>query len=153
MYNKSIGVIMESLSSSQLAFYVLHGLNNISYNSNHFDCTIFLENLDRPCIPNLCSIMELTQIWNFHGFLISTTIDNTVYSLKAATNAKKIFYIWDLEWLRHKKDYKYNLSILRNPNLSLVTRSDDYANITENYCGIKPRVIERFNFGELISWI
>lgn len=150
MYKKSLGLIIPSLVTSQLAFFAIHRLNNISYNTHDIDCVAFVENVDKPCVPNLFSIMEMTQIWNFHGTLISTTLENASFAINATTNAKKIFYIWDLEWLRGKKNFKNNLSILRNPNINLATRSKDYADLTYNYCGIMPRVVEHFDVGAFL---
>lgn len=153
MYKKSVGVILNNLIQNQLAFFAIHGLNNLTYNSHDIDCMVFIENISPPCVPPLFPVMDCLQIWNFNGLLISTTLENTMYSLKSTTSAKKMFYIWDVEWLRNKKDFQSNINILRNKELTLVTRSEDYADLTYNYCGIRPHVVEHFNTTELIKWI
>lgn len=153
MHKRAIGVILPFVGPSQMAFYAIHNLNNISYNTHDVDCIIFTENLDKGCVPSLHSIMDVSQIWNFNGLLISTNIDNTMMNIKSTNAAKKIFYIWDLEWLRNKKNFTENMKVYRNEQINLVTRSEDYADAVHNYCGIRPRVIENFNLMEMLKWI
>lgn len=129
MVNK-VGIILPNLANSQLFFEASY---NTKYIDTQLDLTLFFENLSPVAFRCACGIMHVSEILNFNGTLISTTLDNTLLSLKAINQAKKIFYVWDLEWIRGKTDYLSNIAIYQNPNLKLFTRSDAYSRAIYNY--------------------
>jgi hypothetical protein len=99
-----------------------------------------------------CAGMNVSEIWSYSGILISTTIDNTILLSKAAINATKLFYVWDLEWLRDKKDYVYNMQAFRNPQIQLMARSKDHAQAIEKYCNRQVSIVlPNFNLGGLVQ--
>lgn len=150
----NIGIILPNLEMNQLAYETITGINQEILNGSNHDYRIFFENLSVQCVTPLCSIMNLAEIWAFSGLLISTTLDNTIFSLKLSTNVIKAFYIWDLEWIRKEKNYLHNLSILRNPNLLLISRSQDAAIELERYSNRPPNIVSsRLNMGELANVI
>jgi hypothetical protein len=94
--------------------------------------------------------MNISEIWGYSGFLISTSLESTLFSLKVCGNLRRAFLMWDLEWLRAKKDYMMNLSILRNPELLLITRSEDCDFEIYRYANRKSNLImPRLFFGPL----
>lgn len=145
-YNNMIkvGIILPALYKQQLAYEVFDTIHKVI--SAKVDPVVFFEDFSPIFIRPPCATMHISEILNFNGTLISTTLNNTMMSLKAINQAKKIFYIWDLEWIRnnntinHKNNYLYNISIYQNPELELVTRSDSYAKELNNYANIQPKV-------------
>lgn len=86
--------------------------------------------------------MNISEVFSFNGMLISTNLRNTAIMLKAKTNAKKIFYVWDLEFLRRgNSDFLRNNEIYRHPDIKIVCRSADHAKVLENYSNRKPDAI------------
>jgi hypothetical protein len=149
-----IGVIIPDLSSSQLAFFATQQINRIVGQSGDIDGVIFTERISKPAIPPACAVMSVSDIHNFEGILISTNLYNTKLSLKAVIPAKKIFYVWDLEWLRNNKknDYIENLNILRDNEISIVSRSRSHANCFEKYTNRKSDiVVENFDIGRIVN--
>jgi hypothetical protein len=57
--------------------------------------------------------------------------------IKTKNNAKKFLYLWDLEWLRKPMDFNYVSSIVRNPELNIITRSHSHKELFENYSNKK----------------
>lgn len=149
----SIGVILPDLSSSQLAYYATKNINMLLTTSNKHDAVIFYETLAPVHTLPRCATMNISEIWSFHGTLISTNIDNTLQSIKAINNAKKIFYIWDLEWLRQgKQNYLYNIRAYRSNKVALVARNKDHAKAIEDYCNRKVNgIIDNFQINNFLS--
>jgi hypothetical protein len=146
----SFGIILPHLSYTQLAYYTIKQVNQLVTNNVLYDATIFYEQLAMPCTKPACSVMDINEIWSFNGVLISTTIDNTIISSKAVNAAKKFFYVWDLEWLRNKTDYIYNIQAYRANNIQLIARSIDHAKAIENYCNQRVSIVlPHFNLDTL----
>lgn len=129
----NIGIILPDLSIGQLAFETITQINNEIASGSKHDYRIFFENISAQCVQPMCGVMNISEIWSFNGLLISTTFDNTIYSLKLKSNVQRAFYLWDLEWLRGNKNYLHNLSILLNPRLSLITKNKETAKELERY--------------------
>lgn len=140
-----LGIILPALYKQQLVYETFESLHKVI--SSKVDPIVFFEDFSPLFIRPPCAMMHISEILNFNGILISTTINNTMMSLKAINQAKKIFYIWDLEWLRNSnnKNYLYNISIYQNPELELITRSNSYAKELNNYANIQPKVLSLEN--------
>ena len=75
--------------------------------------------------------------------------------LKSFSPERKIFYVWDLEWLRqHGKEFENTVKAFTDNSITLIARSKEHALAIENYCNIKiEHVIENFNIKKLIRII
>lgn len=147
---KNIGLILPNLSASQLAFEFITQANKISF-CGEYECILFPLSITTQCIKPNVSIMNISEIYNFNDILIATNLYSASYIANLKNNARKIFYIWDLEWLRGKINYIENIQVYSNPKLELVCRSEDHAEILENYCNIKPRIVEDCNIIGMIE--
>ena len=147
------GVILKDLSASWLSYLVLKQINTIIEEKTNDDFVIFFENVAPMCMAPKCATMSVNEIWNFEGTLVSTDF-STHEMLNAVINNKcnKIFYIWDLEWLRNKKNFIENISILRNPDVEIVVRNKIHSKAFRNYANREPdHVISNFNILELME--
>lgn len=148
----NIGIILRSLECSQIAYEVISTINAEISNGSPHDYRIFFENLQLYTVNPLCAVMNVSEIWSFDGLLISTTIKNTALSLKTVCNTKRIFWSYDLDFLRDKQNYLYNLSIYRNNKIDLFTRSKDASDAVYNFCNRKPNgIMPEINFLELVK--
>jgi hypothetical protein len=144
------GIIVPTLDMNQLAYETISIINREIASGSKDDYRIFFEELVPRCIDPACAVMNITEIFSYDGILISTTLDNTKLSLKTLGNIKRYFYVWDLEFLRNRKDYIDNIQIYRNPNIELIARSNDCAKAIKNYCGRTPSMImPNFSFQEI----
>jgi|TARA_R110000744_G_scaffold58320_1_gene121663 hypothetical protein len=152
--NKQIGVIVDDLSASQLSYYLIKNINEFLEDGLD-DFVVFFENATSSIVSPEFSVMAINEIWNFEGVLISTSISNTLSMLKSFSPERKIFYVWDLEWLRrHGKEFENTVKAFTDSEVTLIARSKEHALAIENYCNIKIKhIVEDFNIKKLIRII
>lgn len=134
----SLGIVLPHLGSGQITY------EGISLANKASDAVIFFEQLTPACMPIHCGTMSLTEIMNFGGLLVTTSIDNTILASKLANRkaVKLVFYVWDLEWLRPgKQDFLYNYGAYQLPDI-LVVRNEEHVAPLFNYCNRQPLVKE-----------
>lgn len=137
----NIGVIIPSLAASEYAFYTVNQCHFLKQVTPH-EPFIFVEDIQPPCMQLQASCMNISEVFSFAGMLISTNLRNTAIAINAKTAAKKIFYVWDLEFLRRgNNDFLRNNEIYRSPEVKIVCRSIDHAKVFENYSNRRPDAI------------
>lgn len=140
-----IGISLAHFSASQAAFYAIKFANKL-FKTEH-DCTLFYRDLMPHCMEIQAGCLTLSEIFGFKGTLITTSLYDTEFAIKAVGEGKRIFYIWDLEFLRNEKNFKKHLTIFRNPGILLAARSQSHSDAIENYCNRKPdMIVKDFNF-------
>jgi uncharacterized protein (DUF1499 family) len=135
----SVGVILNDTDVSQLNWRIISEMNNLNQSSNR-NYTIYYCNSSPICVNNFCAINKLHDIHKVsNGVLIATSLDSALFLIKSQTKARKVFFVWDLEFIHNKNtNYLYARSIMEN--IELWTRSESYADIIENYCDIRPKI-------------
>lgn len=137
---KTIGVILDHLSVSQLNLEFLSGLNKIAEENDNV--CVFNKNISPSIIPLKFGVFGLNLMHDVEdGVIIATDLDSAAILINSQTTARKIFYVWDLEWLHNptKNNFLENVEIYRN--IELFTRSHSYASAINNYCNVLPEVI------------
>jgi hypothetical protein len=135
---KKIAIVLPHLSLSQLAFCAIQNVNRLLKNGRYdLDIVLFYENLYQPCVNPLCGTMCISDLRNFDGEIISTTLDTTARVSQTVGQFKRhIFYVWDIEWYRYNtKNYLLNLQSYRDPNIEIVLRHENYKKPFEDYAG------------------
>ena len=150
-----LGIILNDMSANQLAYYVISNINKELKKGGKDDYVLFFENASSVVLPPVCACMNSSEIWNFDGVLISTTVSNTMASIKAVTPKKKYFYVWDLEWSRRNgNDFESLIGAYTHPEISLISRGHDHKKAIENYCNTKVKgTVSNFNIKELMGII
>jgi len=147
-----LGVLLPHLGPSQASCIAINYANHLSEQHHDYDFTLFYEELMTPCIRPKCSTLNISEIWAFDGVLISSTINNTISAINAIAPRKKLFYVWDLEWLRGHKDYMFNMQAYRSKEITLIARSVSHASAISNYCNREvDSIIEDFNLSKIIE--
>ena len=135
---------------SQLAYLAINQCNLGSKGKDSY--FLFFQDVELPCTKPMITCLNISELSNFSGVLISTSIDMTLMALRAVNNVKYVFYVWDLEWIRGKVDFQQAMRVFRDPNITLVARSEDHAKVIENYCNRKPDMIApSLNIGAIIQ--
>lgn len=147
---QKIGICIDNLNTSQLSYLTTLNANIALNKLSTRDICVFFENISDICMYPLFARMNISEIWNFDDLLITTNLKNTELAIKCMTPRKKIFYVWELEFLKDK-DYIKNLNIYRNKEIELVAPSDEYAKAIEKYCNITPKVIPDFDIERIID--
>lgn len=135
---------------SQLAFLAIQQTNLLS---KKVPTTLFYSDDGAPCAQTNSPLMNVTEIHGFNGLMVSTDIDMTIASIRATNNAKKVFYVWDLEWIRPgKNNFDYNMLAFRDKSVTLVCRSQEHARAVSEYCNRDDiLVIPNLNLGALME--
>jgi hypothetical protein len=148
-----IASVVENLSLNQSNFFMTKTFNRLGEHGIEPFC--FYGDLTATGIKPNFATMNVYYLNNFYnGIIICNTI-NTLKILKTInTNARKMFYVWDLEWLRLNKsgvlNYKETVDILCNHNIELIARSENHASAIKNYCNRKvDYIISDWNIDEI----
>lgn len=142
-----LGVLVNNLGPSQLAFNIIKNVNQ----STGFDFIAFYENFLRPCIPMNFATMQIYEAWGYDGILIATKLSNAAQLVKFPLAKNKFFYVWDLEWLYAKEKYfRYLQGIYANPELKLIARSQSHKDLIEDCWNVKVAgIVDDFNIKQL----
>lgn len=149
---RSVGVMIDNLGPSQLAFYTIHQLNLYSKASADVDYCVFINNICQPIIDTNFSVMNMSESMSFGGDLIAPTFELADKLINLVNQSNKHFHVWELEWIKNPYLYEKYVGILRNKELKLSTRSIFYANAIEKYSGVKiTNFTPNFNIKKIIS--
>ena len=146
--SKQLGIILPNLGNNQLAFFTM--LNVPTLMKAGVDTVLFFEDNERPIMKPPCAIMNASELWDFPGDVIATTLNNATYLSNLVKAKRRILYLWDLEWLRHNKNFIRNMEILRS-NIELAARSESHKKAIEKYCNKEVKyIIEDCDFSGLM---
>lgn len=143
-----IGVMVDDTTMSDAHYSVMTELNN-RVGGLH-DIFLITSNVSAKIIKNDFAIMNSTRAANIHNGLIIATSLATAFNLKnLVSNSKKVFYIYELEWLYQLSDYDMIHDIL-NSGLTLICRSQRHAEVLKNNFNVSvDKILPTFNLDEL----
>lgn len=128
-----VGIIVPDLSPSQLTFNLINSFNQFCQkNGRLVDLIVFIKNVTPPCIATQnVTLMNISEIFDYDGTLITTDINSAVQSINLPGPKRKIFYSYDLDWLRRDRNYQQLQPIYNHPALELWARSEDHKRLIE----------------------
>jgi hypothetical protein len=133
---------------------LVDNINTLLRQHYEYSPIIFYQNIGKCVLPLLCCHMYMQQAWGFKGTLISTDITTTIILDKCLTTRKKIFYVFDLEWItQSNKPYSLFKSIYDNPEISLLARSSSHFDILKKTWKTPIGILNEYNHEELIKFI
>lgn len=136
----NVGLVLPHLGASQLSFIAINHANFISGISDD-EFYLFTKNPSEPCVSPGCAVMNISEVIGFKGLLIATDLGSADLIRSVPTDAILVFYVWDLQFLRNKKDFINNVAIYRDKRLTLIARSESHAKVISNYCNRKPDMV------------
>jgi len=93
---------------------------------------IFYEQLQRPCSKFSVPQMLLMEAWAQPGVSIATSLSTAHSLLSFPGPHAKIFYMWDMSWIRNPKMVGQYSSLFRSADLRILARCQDHATILKN---------------------
>lgn len=138
-----IASIVDNLTLSQNIFWMSKTFNRLNqHNINPF---CFYINLGQPGVKLNFPHMNIYYAANFSSVsrwpIIATSLKTLEISMNLKINARRMLYLWDIEWLRLTKssvfNYKKNVELLSSKNVELIARSQYHADVIGNYCNRK----------------
>lgn len=147
-----LGIALNNLGASQLNFYLARNANAAIAATRGLDVVVFFETMQRPCLPLSFASMQMPEAWGFDGVLIATSLSTVEKVVRCPSADKKIFFVWDLEWLRFpQKQYRAFRALYAHPELTLVTRGPDHARAVEEAWNVKAHVCGNFDMQRLLE--
>ena len=130
---KNFSVLVNNLGSSQLSFFIIKEINALPALRPEIDGIVFYENLSSACLPVNFATMNMSECWCHSGPIVATSF-STAKTLSEFPSEKKMFYVWDLEWMRsnNKKQYEEYRDVYTNESMELIARSTSHKEAIEN---------------------
>lgn len=145
-----LAVLLQDLASSQLACSVIAGANYLGDQGT--DVVVLYENLARPCIQCHFASMQVSEGWGFDGVAIATSITTAEKVIRMPSPEKKLFVVWDLEWLRQpKRSYREYQAVYGNEQLTLLARSASHADAISRCWGKETLFVGDFDFHAIME--
>lgn len=91
--------------------------------------TAFYENEGPKCTTPLFATMNLLHALDHDRITVATALSNACM-LKETLITKKLFYVWDLEWIRKVYDVENLFEVYQS--MPLIARSKEHAKLLEN---------------------
>ena len=148
-----IAAVVNNLGPSQKSFYLIKEFNKASCTTD-ISCCAFVD------VPGVFVTKPLFACYNiaffadYDGAAIATTIKEAKSLLDSGSNSKKYLYLWDLDWTEGPVNHEYYCSILRDPRLKLIARSESHAELIKNFCNVdKIETLDNWKISELLKII
>ena len=126
------GVLLQHMGACQLSYNVIRNVNKLADTHPEIDIIAYYETMHKNCLQPNFAIMQIAEAWGQHKPLIATSL-STAFKLISFPTVRKLFYVWDLEWLRGKnRQYEQFADVYTHPELELVARSEAHADAIEN---------------------
>lgn len=150
---EKIGIVVPHLGVCQQSFMAISHINRILSKSNDYDFFLFYEDMVPSCVRPLCASMNINEIWSFDGILIGTTLSTTMSIVRTVNASRKVFYVWDLEWMREGyQNYFTNIKVYKDKTIYIISRSISHAHEIERYSGRKSNmIVPNFNLEYIIN--
>jgi hypothetical protein len=140
-----LSFLIDNLYQSQQSFMLIAELNKTKS-----ETIVFVENLSPFCLRPSFPVMQAAEAWARGGTMIATTPSTANKLLTFPGPERKIFYSWDLYWLRgQQRMYEPYMLLYTNPDLEVVARSESHARAIENAFNIKVAgIVENFRLDQ-----
>jgi len=149
-----LGIATNSIFRFQLTNNIFNSLNRLSSEDIDLDCYLFREVFSPfPMQPNF-SIMSLVDMWGFDGTVIATDIPSVDKLLGCPCPKRKLFYVWNLEWVFQGNPLIKNLErFYLNNEIQLIARSKSHFDVISSVWKSPIGILEDFNYEQLRQFI
>lgn len=149
---KNINILLQNVGASQLSYLVIRNANDIGAIRPEIDVIAYYENLHKNCMPPNFAVMQIAEAWGQRGPMIATTL-STAFKLIGFPADRKLFYIWELEWIREgNKQYEMYADVYTHTDLELVARSQSHKRLIESTFNREvAHVVDDFDMQQLIG--
>lgn len=142
--------MVASLDRSQLADRLV--ASGTAYRGDA-DVVAFVENHGVPALTPPFALMNVAECYGFRGVVVATDLHTAGLLAGCPGPSRRLFYVWDLEWLRLGPYPHEDLrAIYGNPRLEIVARSEDHAGVIERAWGRRAvGIVEDADLSQLVG--
>lgn len=126
-----LGVMVRDLGASELNWRLVRQANTMAT-----DVVLFYDELMPSPMPLLCASMPSVEAWGYDGPVVATSLLTAKKLLNLPAVSSRLFYVWDLEWLRMESPpYRGLYEVYGDERLTLVARTREHASLMEDLWG------------------
>lgn len=144
-----LGILVKSLGTSQEGLCLINELNKLSYYNPNSEIIVFYDDYDKIPLRPKFPIMLTRHAWNYDGSMLATNYNSVKQMLNFSGPIKKYFYIWNLDWIYFKRNWKEYEEVYQNNSVELITRSKYHAEIVEKLWKPPLHIMENFDYAIL----
>jgi hypothetical protein len=146
----SLSFLVPDLYKGQLPYFLI---TELSIPHVGLDATIFVENLTPFCLTPTVPVMQSIEAWQKSGTMVATSPGAAYKMLSFPGPDRRIFYSWDLYWLRgQRRVYEPYRDLYGNEDIEVIARSDSHKRAIENAFNIDViGVVEDFNMTQMME--
>jgi len=133
-----IGLVLNKLYENETLIYELQNTN--SY--------IFYADISKPMINNELPLLPINEVFGFKGTLVSTDLYTT--NIIRKTINRKIFYVQDMEWVKHEDFFENRVDLYTDPAIVYIAASDEISRGLSAW-GTKSQVIKPIEFKKILN--
>lgn len=149
----NINFLVDHVGASHMAYYLVEHANAMS-GHGQANVIVFYDQLHRPCRKLLVPTMMMIEAWAQPGVSIATSLSTAARLLSFPGPQQKMFYVWDMSWIRNPKYVGPFGELFRNQNLTLIARCQDHADVLSNNFNVEvPYVFDNFDSESLLKAI
>lgn len=139
-----LNFLVDHIGASHMAYYLIEEANVLTENGEA-NVIIFFDQLHAPCRRLKVPTMMMVEAWAQPGVSIATSCSTAARLLNFPGPQRKLFYVWDMIWLRNPKRVGAYSELFRNPELTLIARCPDHAEALANDFNVEvPYVFDNF---------
>lgn len=148
-----VNFIVDNFGASQLSYYLIKCGNELV----NKDCQVvaFYDTITRHTLRPLFPTMQIIEAWAQDGISIATSLQSASNLLSFPGPDHKLFYVWDLEWMRAPQRMWCHLyDIFTHDDLKLIVRTEEYSKALKNAFNKTPEyIVDNFNSEEMYKVI
>lgn len=151
---KSFGVLINNLGNDDKSSKLTENINLLLNNRYIYSPTIFFLHRTEPKALCRCLQIQQNHAWGYDGTLIATDISSAMILKECVRAKRKIFYIYDLEWM--KLDvliYRELCKIYKNPEIDLIVQNQEQYEIVSKCWKTPVGIVKEFDYDELCKYV
>lgn len=134
-----INIIAPHLHHNQLGYCITKYCNKLA--KHDIDCVVFTEEVRPFTIEPKFAVMNISEIYDQPGLTIATTPSTAQKLHHCWAPQQKVFYSWDLYWLRGPRRIYKPILDLYHINMDIIARSESNKKAIENCFNIKVKAV------------
>jgi len=130
----NIALVLSDWGPSQLSYHFISKGNKLVQDGHNV--IGFYQNIARPLTKMNFASMNFSEIYDFHGLVVTTNADLLSKCSNLPTRYKLYHFMDFPEWTYNRNAFEPFCSLFRNRRATLLTRCQDYTNLLANNYGV-----------------
>ena len=142
---RKVNFLVEDIGASQLSYHLVKCGNSLV--TLGYQVIVFYDKITRHVLRPSFPTMQRLEGWAQAGITIATSIPSATDILDFPGPQHKLFYVWDLEWMRApQRVWGVMYDLFNHPDLQLIARTDEHAKAIHNAFDKTPEfVVDNFD--------